>query len=273
MMASSLLLWVGILVPVACLAGLASGLLGIGGGIVLIPALYFIFSEEGSTHVALHSAIGTSLAIVVITTLSAARAHYKRGVTDMRIIKKWAPYLSLGAVLGGALAGSVSDILLSAIFGLGLMPLVALLFWGPEPDTHPDDSLMPKGVKRGAIASSVGFASSLTGVGGGSFGVPALVLCGQPIHWAVGTAAAFGPLIAFPGSLVLLYAGLSVEGLPPYSWGYVNYAAIIICAPLTILFAPLGARLAHATPQKLLRRLFGLFVFVIALRFLIRAFF
>ena len=271
-MGDEIFFWLILFVPAACAAGFASGLLGIGGGIVLIPPFYYVFAAGGHEDVALHLAIGTSLAVVVITTLSSFLAHDRRGAADRGIIFGWAAFLMFGAAFGGALAGYVSEITLSAIFGFGLLPLVVLLFLGPEPLAAPPSDEMPRGVRRMGLASAVGFGSSLMGIGGGSFGVPALVLCGQPIHRAIGTAAGFGPLIAFPGSLVLMVSGLGVEGLPAYSFGYVNYLVLLICAPWTVMFAPLGARVAHSLPQRLLRRIFAVFVLIISLRFLARAF-
>ncbi|MEL7461754.1 MAG: sulfite exporter TauE/SafE family protein [Pseudomonadota bacterium] len=251
----------------AGLGGLLAGLLGVGGGIVIVPALFWVFMfTQFDPALSMHMAVATSLATIVATSLSSARAHHRRGAVDQVIVRNWAPWLGLGALGGGALAGGLNTGALMLVFGLvGIA--VAINFLAPRALII--GSALPKG--RGAqasLATSIGGISALMGIGGGTLGVPVLVAFSVPVHRAVGTASTFGVIIAVPAVVALVVSGLNVAGRPPLSVGYVNLIAAALILPISSAMAPLGARLAHAIDAKWVRRAFAVFLAATSLRML-----
>lgn len=256
---------IAIMAGAGVLAGFLAGLLGIGGGIVMVPALYFAFGAVGVTsgwH--MHMAVGTSLAIVIPTAISSARSHHKRNAVDLVIIKRWAPWIMVSAFLGAGLAGNLSSAALTVFFAAMafLMGVKLVLPFEDRPLTGD----MPGTAISGVVAFFIGGASSLMGIGGATFSVPAMTLFNVPIHRAVGTASLIGLLIALPATLGYLMEGIGIEGRPPYSFGFVNLAAVAVIAPVTVLMAPLGVRAAHALPRRVLSVIFGLFLIGTAIR-------
>lgn len=248
-------------------AGFVGGLFGIGGGAVIVPALYLVFTALGvDESVRMHVAIGTSLSTIISTSWRSLAAHTKAGAVDVEVLKAWAPWITLGALLGGFAAGVANTEALLIVFGGGLLLIaVQMAFSSPNWRVWRD---LPRGGARAAIASSIGALSAMMGIGGGAFGVTVLTLCGRPIHQAVATASGFGAAIALPATLAYIVTGWAEPGLPPWSLGYVSLPGFIVLAALTALTAPIGARLAHRLPQRALKRAFAVLLAVVALNML-----
>ncbi|MFT3809171.1 MAG: sulfite exporter TauE/SafE family protein [Micropepsaceae bacterium] len=263
-----LALLVAILAAAGLLAGLTGGMLGIGGGIVMVPVFYEILrAADVSSDVAMHVAVGTSLAAIVFNSLRSASAHARRGALDWDILKRYGPAVFGGAILGAILAAFIGGEGLKAFFGLvatlfAIYIAAAPLHWvlAPQIPNHPASYLM---------AAMLGVVSALMGIGGGTFGVTAMTLCGVAIHRAVATGAGLGVLIGAPAALGFVLLGLSRPDLPPMSIGYVSWGALLILAPASILAAPWGARIAHALPARGLRIVFGIFLAASGLRMLL----
>lgn len=248
-------------------AGFIGGLFGIGGGVIIVPALYFVFTALGVDEaVRMHVAVGTSLSTIIATSWRSLSAHTKAGAVDFEILKTWTPWIAFGALLGAAAAGIANTEALLLIFGGGLL-LIAAQMGLADPNWRLFSDL-PRGIGRALIAGVLGLLSALMGIGGGAIGVTVMTLCGRPIHQAVATASGFGAAIAIPAAIGYAVVGWGREGLPPWSAGYVNLAGFVFLALLTTLTAPIGARLAHRLPQLTLKRTFAVVLAVLALNML-----
>ena len=214
--------------------------------------------------------VATSLATIVVTSLRSVRAHQAKGAVDMEILKDWGVGIALGALLGSLVATQLRSETLTAVFA-ALALIVAVYMAVSRPHWRIADK-MPRGPKRFLYSPAVGFASVLMGIGGGSFGVPLMTLHGVPIHRAVATAAGFGMLIAVPA--VALFLVMPTYTLrPPYTVGLVNVPAFLVVIATTTLTAPFGARLAHSMDPAPLKRVFAVFLFLVALNMLRKVFF
>jgi len=255
------------LVIAGVVAGLVAGMLGVGGGIVIVPVLYHVFGAAGvPEELRMHLAVGTSLAVIVPTSLSSLSAHARNGAVDARLIKLWAAPMLIGVLAGTAIAGVAPGELLTLVFGAAAVPIALYLLFGKEGWRLGDH--IPRGPLGAALPFGIGGLSAMMGIGGGIIGVPSMTLCGMPIHRAVGTASAFGVIIAVPGAIGAVIAGWGAERLPAFSYGYVNLLAFAVVAPVTFVVAPLGARFAHMADRRRLARMFALFVAVTALKML-----
>ena len=256
-----------LILVIGAFAGVLAGLLGVGGGIVLVPAFFYAFGTLGYEGPQLMQlCLGTSLATIIVTSVRSGLAHHRKGAVDLGILKGWAPGIVVGAILGVLTATSLQSGALQAIFG-GLAIVVGLYMtfgrdsWQIAPE-------MPKGPVRAALSPLLGYLSVLMGIGGGSFGVPVMSLYGVPIHRAVATAAGFGVLIAVPSVAGFLLAPIPAAERPPLTIGAVNLVAFVLVIAMTFITAPMGARLAHAMNPKPLKRVFGLFLILVALNML-----
>lgn len=250
-------------------AGLVAGLFGIGGGVVIVPTLFFLLSNMGYEETAMHVAVSTSLATIILTSLRSVAAHNKRGAVDWAIIRSWSPWIVLGAVIGMLLAGYFSKQIMLGIFGTILILFAAQFYFGrPTWKLAPE---MPKGIVRAVIGSVNGALSSIMGIGGGTLGVTLMTLCGMPMHRAVATAAGWGVAIGLPGAIAAIIVGWGRDGLPPFSAGFVNLPAFALISVFTVLMAPVGAALAHKLNADRLRRLFGILLAVVSARMLWQA--
>ncbi|MDF3383953.1 MULTISPECIES: sulfite exporter TauE/SafE family protein [Sulfitobacter] len=260
-----------IAVSAGVFGGILAGLLGVGGGIVIVPALYLALSTAGmDPAITMQVAVGTSLATIVFTSLSSGYGHFKRGAIDMDLLKLWAPSLLVGVVIGALLGGYVSGLILVGVFAT-VAALVALdmIFRKTKDDPTPRGFAKPIWAILGVVTGGL---SAMMGIGGGTIGVPLLNFLGYDIRRAVGTSAAIGFIIGLPGAVVYALTGLGAEGLPPFSLGYVNLAAAAIIIPLTSSFAHVGVKLAHSIPRRALRFAFGIFLMVTSLRMFIDLF-
>lgn len=252
-------------------AGFIGGLFGIGGGVVVVPALYALFTALGvDESVRMHVAIGTSLSTIISTSWRSLSAHMKAGAVDVEVLKAWAPWITTGAIAGALLAGLADTEALMLVFGGGLL-LVAAQMGLASPDWRVFAAL-PTGVARALIAGGIGLLSAMMGIGGGAFGVTVMTLCGRPIHQAVATASGFGAAIALPAALGYVVSGWGHAGTPPLSLGYVSIPGFVALAALTAITAPLGARLAHRLPRLTLRRAFSVLLALVAINMLRDAF-
>lgn len=250
--------------------GTLAGLLGVGGGLVIVPVFEFALSLAGvDASVRMHVAVATSLATIVPTSIASARAHSRRNAIDFAIIRYWAPWIVFGAIAGIVIAANVGAAFLAGVFAVVALAVAVKMALPLDERTLAAD--IPRGVLGPLIPLSIGTISTLMGIGGGTLSVPAMTLAGQPIHRAVGTSALFGLVIALPATLGYVISGWGQPLLPPGSLGYVNLLGFAVIAPATVLFAPLGARIAHALPRRRLSALFGLFLFVVAVRMGLRA--
>jgi uncharacterized membrane protein YfcA len=259
---------VAVLSAAGLLAGLTGGMLGIGGGIVMVPVFFEILHQGGvSQDVAMHMAVGTSLATIVFNSLRSADAHNKRGALDWPILRRYGPAVFIGAALGAILAAFIGGAGLKAFFGVvatlfALYIAFAPLRWVLAPE-------IPNHILSHLFAATLGCVSALMGIGGGTLGVTAMTLCGVAIHRAVATGAGLGVLIGVPAAIGFLLLGLADPDLPPLSIGYISWGALLILAPTSILAAPWGAQIAHALPVRTLRIVFGIFLAASGLRMLL----
>lgn len=258
-----------LLAAIGAFAGVLAGLLGVGGGIVLVPAFFYAFQTLGYDGPDLmQMCLATSLATIIVTSVRSVLSHNKKGAVDWQILRTWAPGIVVGAVLGMLVVAQLRSGTLQAIFGI--LALIVGLYMGFGRKDWRLGAAMPTGVGRAALSPSVGFLSVLMGIGGGSFGVPLMSLFGVPIHRAVATAAGFGVLIAVPAVIGFLL--VSLDGpVPPYTIGAVNMIAFAVIIAMTLITAPWGVRLAHAIYPGPLKRVFAVFLVFVALNMLRKA--
>ncbi|MDN3987344.1 sulfite exporter TauE/SafE family protein [Zwartia vadi] len=246
-----------------CVTGFAAGLLGIGGGMLLVPFLTFLLTWQGlPIELTVHAAIATSMASILFTSVSSVRAHNKKGAVRWDLVAALTP----GIVVGGLVSGG-------AIFSFlktGWLALFFALFVGYSAyqmlrDKKPKPSRQMPG-KAGTVAAggTIGFLSGLVGAGGGFISVPFLLWCNVPLHQAVGTSAALGFPIALANTIGYIWSGWNKEGLPFEMVGYIYWPALIILAICSVILAPVGARAAHNLPVKTLKRIFAFLLFGLA---------
>jgi len=261
---------IALLLVIGAFAGVLAGLLGVGGGIVLVFAFYYAFSSLGfSSDYLMQICIATSLATIIVTSLRSVAGHNRKGAVDWDILKSWAPGIVLGALVGVLVASSLKSSYLQGIFGVLALIVGAYMLFGRA--TWRFGDTMPTGVSRAILSPLVGFLSVLMGIGGGSFGVPLMTLFGRPIHNAVATAAGFGVIIAIPSAVGFLFVDIPDAATPPLTIGAINVPAFAIVIAMTLLTTPLGVKLAHSMDPKPLKRVFAVFLILVALNMIRRA--
>lgn len=248
-----------------CVAGFLAGLLGIGGGIVTIPVLFLVFDQLGiPIEWRMHSAIATSLTIIIATNISSVMAHNKKGCVDWSVVKSWWLVIAVGAVLGSLFAKQLKTAELVYFFAT-LAGFLAIKMLLPVDRWKLGDQL-PDGIFKYSNPSLIGFFSSVMGIGGGSFSVPYMTLYDVPIHRAVGTASLIGLVISLFGGLGYIFGGWGVPGMPDYMIGFIHLPSAATVALTAVLFAPFGAKVAHVMPKTLLSVIFGCFLIIATLR-------
>lgn len=250
------------------LAGLLAGMFGIGGGMIIVPALVWLLPRQGvSMEVAIQLAIGTSLAVIALTSISSSLAHHRRGGVLWPVLKRLAPGLMLGALAGAFVADQLPGATLKKIVGVGaiLMALQMLLDRKVDAGGEHKPLLGPELFAAGGV---IGLLSSLIGIGGGSITVPYLSIRGVGMREAVGTAAAGGVPIAWAGAVGFMLAGYGTAGLPQWCVGYVSLAGFVGIGVASVFTAPIGAKLAHTLDPKTLKRTFAVFLLLIGARML-----
>ncbi|MDO5644049.1 MAG: sulfite exporter TauE/SafE family protein [Paracoccus sp. (in: a-proteobacteria)] len=267
---SELILSAAMLAATGALAGVLAGLLGVGGGIVLVPAFFYLFSAAGyGSDDLMQICLATSLATIVVTSVRSVMAHHRKDAVDWQILKDWALGIALGAAAGVVMVASLRTHTLQIIFGVLVAVIALYMMFGRASWRLADE--MPQGPVKYLLAAVTGFLSVLLGIGGGSIGVPLMTLHGRPIHRAVATAAGFGALIAAPSALLFLLT--PTENAPPGTIGAVNIPAFLIVIAMTLLTAPYGATLAHRLDAKMLKKVFAGFLMLVALNMLRKAIF
>jgi uncharacterized membrane protein YfcA len=264
------LLLVVVMLLTGAVAGVLAGLFGIGGGVVIVPVLEAALGFlDVDPAIRMHVAVATSLATIIPTSISSARAHYQRRSVDIDLVRHWAIFVLAGALLGAWIASQVHSRVLAIVFAtLALLVAMKLTFL-PNSRNLTED--VPRGPLVKSIPVAIGCFSSMMGIGGGTFSVMTLTLFNQPIHRAVGTAALFGLVISLPATAGFIIAGWQDARVPPGSLGYVSLIGFLCIAPATVLAAPLGARIAHGFSAKRLSLLFGLFLVIASVRLFYRA--
>ncbi|BDD87923.1 sulfite exporter TauE/SafE family protein [Desulfofustis limnaeus] len=255
---------------VGTLVGILAGLLGVGGGGVIVPLLVFVFHLQGvADQVTMHLALGTSLACIVFTSISSFLAHHRRGAVHWPVVRHSVVGIVVGTLAGAGFAAVLSTGFLKGFFVLFLyfVAIQMLINRPPKPSRE-----LPGLAGMSAVGLFIGFLSSLVGIGGGSLSVPFMVWCNITVHQAIGTSAAIGLPIAAAGTLGYLVSGWQATALPPYSIGYIYLPALVGIAAVSILTAPLGARLAHSLPVSRLRKIFAVMLIVIGTRMLFSIF-
>jgi uncharacterized membrane protein YfcA len=256
-----------ILLTMGALAGLLAGLLGIGGGLIIVPVLALVFAGQGvDAAIIMHLAIGTSLATIVTTSLSSIRAHHRRGAVDWPVFVRITPGIILGSLLGSSLAALLPSDVLRTAFALFMLLVATRMAFDLAPAPHRQ---LPGRLGTGSVGILIGAVSTLMGIGGGTLSVPFLTWCNMAVRRAVATSSAIGLPIAVTGTIVYMITGWGREVLPPLSLGYINLPAYVGIVAASALFAPLGARLAHSIPERLLKRFFAVFLTVLGLKLLL----
>jgi len=251
--------------------GLLAGLLGVGGGIIIVPVLDLALVAAGvDPTVAMHIAVATSMATIVPTSISSSRSHAKRGSVDFAVVRRWTPPIVIGALAGSLVASSVDARVLAGVFGV-VAALAALKMVLPLDQMVLRPSI-PGGLAGAVLPGSIGAISAMMGIGGGTLSVPSMTLCGEPVHKAVGTAALLGLCISLPATIGYLLAQPAGAAMPPWTIGWVSLPGFAIIAPVSWVVAPLGARLAHSLDRRKLSAAFGAFLLLVAARMLYRAF-
>lgn len=265
-----------LLVAVGALAGFLAGIFGIGGGAILVPVFYECFRLAGvPLEVRMPLCVGTSLAIIVPTSIRAWRAHRARGAVDTQIIRTWFIPVIAGVIFGSVIARYAPERLFKVVFVLVAWSAAARLILARETWKLGDD--LPAGPVMKLYGAAVGLLSTLMGIGGGLFANLVMTFYGRPIHQAVATSSALAVLISIPGALGYVYAGWpaaarfpDVTALQaPFAFGYVSLIGAILVIPTSLITAPLGVRVAHAMSKRTLEIAFGTYLFIVGTRFAI----
>lgn len=251
-------------------AGLLSGLLGIGGGIILVPALLYYGQVFYAGHIAgdslTHMAVGTSLAVIVPTTMSSALAQFRRQGIEWPLVKRLAPGMVGGVLIGIVIAAGTGGSTLQTFFALGLVGVAALTVRQPAPrHLYPQLLRWPLALPA---TCGIGVISTMMGISGAVLGIPYMTQGGVPLRKAIGTGAVLGLFVALPASLGYVLSGQQVGGLPPEFLGYVNLKAWAMIVPCSIFVAPQGVKLSHRIDVVRLRKIFAGIILLIAARIL-----
>ena len=246
-------------------AGIMAGLLGVGGGIVIVPVLYHLFTLLGiDESVRMHAAVGTSLATIIPTSILSSRAHRKRGSLDMALIKRLMPSVIVGVIVGSVASRFLDGSVLTAVFAC--VALLVALNRAFKRDGFAVADGLPGRAGTALLGGGIGGISTLMGIGGGTLSVPLLNALKVPMHTAVGTGAMLGMVISIPGALAFVVNGLDVPMRPPFSLGYVNLLGFALIVPATMATTGWGATLAHRIDARRLRQVFAAFLALTSLR-------
>lgn len=259
------------LITTGVFAGILAGLLGVGGGIVIVPVLFFLFQSFGvSPESAMLVATATSLATIVPTSISSIRSHHQKGNVDFVLLKRWAVFILIGVLVGSWLVTRVEGNILALLFGvIAVLSALNMLLRTGKSALY---QKLPGATGQTVMGASIGFFSAMVGIGGGTISVPLLTLYNYPAHKAIGTAAAIGLIISLPGALTMLILGSTPVDAPAGTFGLVNLFGFICIVPLTVLFAPVGASLAAKLDAVKLKKIFAFVLLFTGLRMLAQFF-
>ena len=268
---SDLVLLVVGLLAAGAVTGLLAGVFGVGGGAVIVPVLYELFRLQGiPEETRMPLAVGTSLAIIVPTSIRSFRAHQAKGAVDLSILKTWAVPVVLGVIAGSFIARYAPPQLFKAVFVVVAGLSAIRLLFGRDSWRLGTD--LPGGALMQVFGLVIGLLSALMGIGGGQLSNLFMTFYGRPIHQAVATSSGLGVLISIPGALGYIYAGWPKMGLvpavlPPLSLGYISLIGLALVIPTSIWTAPIGANLAHRLSKRRLEVAFGIFLLLVCARF------
>lgn len=252
---------------VGAVVGVLAGLLGVGGGLVIVPILVFAFGLQGvSPDITMHLALGTSLASIMFTSISSFMAHHKRGAVHWTTVKRIVIGIFTGTFLGSCFASILSTEVLKIFFVIFLYFVAIQILTNKKPKASRELPGLPGMFAAGNV---IGFVSSLVGIGGGTLSVPFMVWCNVVVHHAIGTSAAIGLPIAISGTIGYVFNGWGVPNLPEYSIGYVYTPALLGIAAISVLTAPLGVKLAHSLPVDKLKKIFAVLLMVVGTKMLL----
>jgi len=249
-------------------AGTIAGLLGVGGGLIIVPVLVFIFSgHQFPTEVIVHIAVGTSLASIVMTSISSTWAHHKHAAVLWPVFRRLVPGIVLGTFIGAMIADFMNAKSLSTFFGVFELLVAAQMAMNIKPAAHRQ---LPNWLGTTTAGTGIGTISAIVGIGGGTLTVPFLVWCNTNMHKAVATSAACGLPIAITGVVAYTLTGLNEANLPAGATGYIYWPAFGGIVLTSMLFAPLGARLAHRLPITVLKKIFAVLLAALGIRMLMQ---
>lgn len=258
MLATSLAIFLGC----GLIAGILAGLLGVGGGLVIVPMLSMILAWQGfDPAYIMHIALGTSLASIMFTSISSAMSHNKRGAVNWQLVLMITPGILIGTFLGTKVASLLSQNFLKVFFVFFMLYVGTQMLLDIKPKGERD---LPGTIGTVIVGGFIGLISSLVGIGGGTLSVPFMTFCNMPMHRAIGTSAAIGFPIALAGAAGNIFYAYGLPGLPEYSLGFVYLPALIGLVPASMLTAPFGAKLAHSLPVKKLKMCFAILLYAIA---------
>lgn len=253
------------MIGTGCIAGILAGLLGVGGGIVIVPLLFEVLPLLGVPEdLRMHVAVGTSLAIVIPTSLNSARSHYKKGAVDTSILKRLAWAVLLGVFVGLVFTGKVRGEVLTGVFATIALLVAAQMLLLPKGAVFAKQ--MPGAAGSALLGGFIGWVSVCMGIGGGTVGVPLMSLFSVAIHTAVATSSVLGLVIGVPGLIGFIYNGWGETSLADGYLGYVHILGALLIAPASTLLAPYGAKLAHALSPGVLKICFGTFLLITSVR-------
>jgi uncharacterized membrane protein YfcA len=251
-----------VLLLMGAFGGFAAGLLGIGGGMILVPFITMIFTAGGfPPELVVHMAIATSLATILFTSMSSVRAHHMHGAVLWRVVKLLAPGIVVGAWVGPWIGKQMNSSMMALVFGLFVAFSATQMLVKKKPAPARD---LPGAPGMFAAGGVIGVVAGLVGAGGGFLSVPFMTWCNVRIHNAVATSAALGFPIALFGTLSNIYFGLNEPDLPQYSLGYIYLPALVLIGAASVTMAPLGARTAHRLPVEQLKRIFAVILYALA---------
>ena len=263
---NEILFLVGSLAAAGAVTGILAGVFGVGGGALIVPVLYELFRVLNvPEEIRMPLSVGTSLAIIIPTSIRSFRAHRERGAVDMDVLKAWAIPTVIGVLVGSAIARYAPPYVFKFVFvGIASVSSARLLFnlkWNLGDD-------VPKGASLRVFGFINAVLSALMGIGGGQLSTMFLTFYGRTIHQAVATSAGVGVLVSIPGAIGYVLAGLDKPMLPPLSLGFVSLIGLVAFAPVSVLTAPIGVRIAHALSKRHLELAFGTFLLLVSLRFI-----
>lgn len=253
-----------------CIAGFAAGLLGIGGGMLLVPFLTALLTLQGlPLDLVVHAAIATSMASILFTSLSSVYAHHKKGAVRWDLVGGLSPGIVVGGLLaGGAVFAALKTGWLALFFAVFVGYSALQMFINRKPKASRQ---MPGFVGKSTAGASIGFLSGLVGAGGGFLSVPFMLWCNTPLHQAVATSAALGFPIALANTIGYVWSGWSVANLPPGMVGYIFWPALLVLVLFSVVTAPFGAKVAHKLPVNTLKRVFAYLLFGLSAYMLYKA--
>ncbi len=252
-------------------AGFIAGLLGVGGGLIIVPVLVFIFTAEHfSSQYVVHLALGTAFASIIFTSISSFRAHHTHGAVDWKVWREISPGVVTGTLLGTVIAAYLSAFALKIFFVVFVFYVGTQMLLDIKPKAERE---LPHWPGMFAVGNVIGVVSSFVGIGGGTLSIPFMTWCNVTLHRAIGTSSAIGLPIAIAGAVGYAANGLVVRTeLPAYSFGFIYLPALAAIVVASVLTAPLGAKLAHRLPVKMLKKIFAFLLYILGIKMAVSLF-